>query len=231
MTASYLFLIALSITGLCAGSQDEANSFLDRIAAFYVKKPVEWMALDPAHLPWTNFSVKHSSLPRKNVTVVMDHGILHGLSGALQRVGDCQLRQKNNQNVTVTCNATLDGLQANFRAFVQHDQLPLTTAGADYLVGLSKEERLEMEFTVKDSRALFQITAIPWSRCSLKLFSVSSMDTDVTLSREPTLEDGMKSKVFEKARSRVAEMIKDVLQSHFKDALDKASRGAYMRMD
>lgn len=126
-----------------------------------MKKPVEWMALDPVHLPWTNFSVKHSSLPRKNVTVVMDHGILNGLSGVLQRVGDCQLRQKNNQNVTVTCNATLDGLQANFRVFVQHDQLPLTTAGADYLVGLSKEERLEMEFTVKDSRALFQITAIP----------------------------------------------------------------------
>ncbi|CAN7943079.1 unnamed protein product, partial [Ixodes pacificus] len=165
------------------------------------------------------FSVKHTSLPGKNVTVVMDHGILHGLSGALQRVGDCQLHQKNNQNVTVTCNATLDGLWANFRASVQHDQLPLTTAGADYLVGLSKEERSEMEFTVKDSRAL------------LKVFSVSSMDTEVTLNREPTLEEGMKSKFFEEARSRVAEMIKDVLQSHFKDALDKASRGAYMRMD
>ncbi|CAN7988718.1 unnamed protein product, partial [Ixodes hexagonus] len=103
-------------------------------------------------------SLKRSSFLDKSVSIVMDHGSLHGLSGVLQRKGDCVLRHPNRQNVTVTCDGTFDGLRVRFRVLIRQDTLPFSILeSAERLVGLSNDERLQMEYTVKNSRAVFEI--------------------------------------------------------------------------
>ncbi|CAN7992797.1 unnamed protein product, partial [Ixodes hexagonus] len=105
-----------AVAGALSSTTEEANLYLDTVLSDHLPSAVHALDLDPAELPSFNTTVYSTGFTNHDLELVLTNRLMHGLSTALRRRGDCSTPTWKGANLTTSCHVTLEGLRFSYDA-------------------------------------------------------------------------------------------------------------------